>query len=131
MPFCNSRCVLALLLCFAAKVTTCAAEERAELVNVRLRAGFHLLKRHVHDGRGASGDRGVVDGYDLVDSQRPEPLAHAGCCKADAAGAQHQTPDSFSRSSLRVVGRDGLVTDQILAKKSVDVLLKELAALVR
>eukprot|EP00965_Chrysotila_dentata_P113205 3740561-Pleurochrysis_carterae.AAC.2 len=31
---------------------------------------------YVRDGRGASGDKGVVDGHDLVDSPRPEPLAH-------------------------------------------------------
>eukprot|EP00965_Chrysotila_dentata_P071399 2359649-Pleurochrysis_carterae.AAC.4 len=32
--FCSSRCGLAWILCFAAKVTGCAAEQRAELVNV-------------------------------------------------------------------------------------------------
>eukprot|EP00965_Chrysotila_dentata_P033323 1109419-Pleurochrysis_carterae.AAC.1 len=37
--FCSySRCELAWLLCFAPNATSCAAEERAELVNVRLRA---------------------------------------------------------------------------------------------
>eukprot|EP00965_Chrysotila_dentata_P141898 4690500-Pleurochrysis_carterae.AAC.1 len=45
--------------------------------------------------------------------------------------AQHKTPNSFSRISLRVVGHVGLVADQKLAKNQrVEVLLKELAAVV-
>eukprot|EP00965_Chrysotila_dentata_P009919 323362-Pleurochrysis_carterae.AAC.2 len=68
-----------------AKVTGGAAEERARLVNVRLLAGLCLVRRLVRDGRGVSSDKSVVDGHDLVDSPRPsEPLAHVGCCKADA-----------------------------------------------
>eukprot|EP00965_Chrysotila_dentata_P154701 5111607-Pleurochrysis_carterae.AAC.1 len=72
-------------------------KSRAELVNVRLRAGLRLVVRHVRDGRCASGDKGFVDGHDLVDSQRPEPLAHVGRFKADATGTQDETPNSFSR----------------------------------
>eukprot|EP00965_Chrysotila_dentata_P131517 4347548-Pleurochrysis_carterae.AAC.6 len=77
---------------------------------MRLRAGLHLVGRnHLRDGRGASGDKGVVKGHDLVYSPRPEPLADVGCCKADAAGAQHEAPNSFSRISLRVVSHGGIV----------------------
>eukprot|EP00965_Chrysotila_dentata_P111661 3692454-Pleurochrysis_carterae.AAC.1 len=74
-------------------------------------------RRHVRDGRGASGVKGVVDGHDLIDSLRPEPLAHVGCCKVDAAA---ETPNSFSRISLRVVGHGGPVADLKLAKKIVE-----------
>ena len=72
-----------------------------------------------------------MDGHDLVDSPRPEPLAHVGCCKANATGTQEETPDSFSRIGLRVVRHGGFVADEKLAKKRVEVLLKELAAVVR
>eukprot|EP00965_Chrysotila_dentata_P149156 4926047-Pleurochrysis_carterae.AAC.1 len=61
---------------------------------MRLRAGLHLVEHHVRDGRGASGDKGVVDG--------------------------HKTPNSFSRISLRVAGHSGLVADEKLAKKRVE-----------
>eukprot|EP00965_Chrysotila_dentata_P039596 1316026-Pleurochrysis_carterae.AAC.1 len=47
-------------------------------------------------------------------------------CKSPSADAP-----PFSRIGLRVVGHSGLVADQKLAKKRVEVLLKELAAVVR
>eukprot|EP00965_Chrysotila_dentata_P205008 6182691-Pleurochrysis_carterae.AAC.1 len=104
----------------------------AALVNAKANAFCNLkgraclaLGRLVSDGRGTSGDKGVVDGHDRVNSPRPVPLAQVGCCKADAAGAQlHETPDSFSIISLRTVGHVGLVEDQQLAKQSVEVFLK-------
>eukprot|EP00965_Chrysotila_dentata_P081410 2687966-Pleurochrysis_carterae.AAC.1 len=113
------------------EVTGCATEERAELVNVRLRAGLlHLVGRLVRDSASASSDKRGVDGHDRVDSSRPEPLAHVGCCTPDATGTQDETLNSFSRIGLRVVGHGGLVADRKLAKQSVEVLLKELAAVV-
>eukprot|EP00965_Chrysotila_dentata_P241004 6204031-Pleurochrysis_carterae.AAC.1 len=99
---------------------------------MRLRAVLHLVGHHVRHGRGASGDKGYVDGHDLVDSPRPEPLAHIGCCKAGVTGTQHDTPNSFSRIRLRVVGYSGRsVADDKLVKKRVKVHLKELAAVIR
>eukprot|EP00965_Chrysotila_dentata_P105229 3475447-Pleurochrysis_carterae.AAC.1 len=95
-----------------------------------MHAGLHLVGRLVRNSSSAPSDKAVVDGHDLVNSPRPEPLAHVGCCKADAAGTQDETP-TFSRISLRGVGHGGLVSDEKLAKKRVKVLLKELAAVVR
>eukprot|EP00965_Chrysotila_dentata_P071234 2353632-Pleurochrysis_carterae.AAC.1 len=71
-----------------------------------------------------------MDGYDLVDSPRPKPLAHICRSKADAAGTQDETPKSFSRIGLLVVGHGGLAADQKLAKKSIAVFFKDVAAVV-
>eukprot|EP00965_Chrysotila_dentata_P159033 5253899-Pleurochrysis_carterae.AAC.1 len=56
----------------------CAAEERAEFVNLNLLAGRHLVGRLGRDSGSASSDNGDVDGHDLVDSSRPKPLAYVG-----------------------------------------------------
>eukprot|EP00965_Chrysotila_dentata_P256365 6212518-Pleurochrysis_carterae.AAC.5 len=79
--FCQLVVRACLVLYFTAKITGCATEERAELVNVRLLADLHLEGDDVRDGRGASGYKAVADEYNLGDSPRLEPVAHVGCCK--------------------------------------------------
>eukprot|EP00965_Chrysotila_dentata_P207543 6184185-Pleurochrysis_carterae.AAC.1 len=85
-----------------AKVTGCAAEEHAELVNVRLRAGLHLVGRHVCDGTAFLVTRALwIDTICLTGNPNLKPLAYVRFFKADATETQDKTPNSFSRISLR------------------------------
>eukprot|EP00965_Chrysotila_dentata_P236394 6201280-Pleurochrysis_carterae.AAC.16 len=86
--FCNSRCELARLLCFTSNQGNrlrCRRACRTHLCEVACR--LYLVGRLERISGSAPGDKGAVDGHDLVDGPpRPKPFAYVGRSEAGHGG---------------------------------------------